>query len=182
MSEYVLGPSYARNPHARFYTKTRSGTGSGYERWRSREYRDETPTQGSEDVYVAHHRLLAVAWCYPDSMSVGEILEHLEGRDVHHTLGVEWANIGSSPNFESPGLVVRGHGRHSEITQAEMRAWAEDDKNKARDPTGTANGDETCGSCGSVCETPARSADWEGVRCLSCSKVDSKGSPIEVSG
>lgn len=197
MPQYTLGPSRWRKlprprtkpDSIRRETRDSEGninlsrdSGSGYERFRSKEVRPDTPREGSEDAYVSHHRLLSVVWCYPDEMEVSEILEHLEGRDVHHTLGVEWCNIGSSPNFSEPGLVVRGHGRHSEITQAEMRAWAEDDKERAHEPRETATDSEVCGGCGQVCETPARSRDWEGVRCLSCTKVDSQGSPIEVVG
>lgn len=52
-------------PAARFETKVGSGSGAGYERWRSYEYRPSTDPDGKEDVYVAHHRLLAVVECYP---------------------------------------------------------------------------------------------------------------------
>ena len=45
---------------ARFETKPGSDSGASYERWLFYEERPSTPVEGKEDVYVAHHRLLAV--------------------------------------------------------------------------------------------------------------------------
>lgn len=198
MSEYVRGPTYARNTHPTVRTKPssvlgdrwtsddervpRRDSGGGYVRVRSNEYRDHTATQGSESVYVYLHRLCAVAWCYPDDMDVSEILEHMDGRDVHHTTGVEWANFGESPNFEKDGLEVRGHGDHSRITQAQMRAWASDAKESAqRGVSPVADGGGVCGECGTSEGAMATTDDLEGEFCLECvTELASPGDPIRV--
>lgn len=163
-------------------------TGGGYERFRSIEFVPDSPTPGTEDVYAAHHRLLAVAWLFPDSMSIGEILAELDGRDVHHTTGVEWANFGESPNFDgddlpfsngtNAGLELLDHGTHSEVTQAQMRAWGEDAKRQARDDTPT--DDDRCGRCDTTDGSLWQCDDFDGVRCIECAKRDSDGSPLEV--
>lgn len=185
--EYVVGDAPPqRQDSATFKTKPtgydrrgRQDTGGGYERWRSYESRPETAGDRKEDVYVAHHRLLAVVACYPDDMAVGEILDHLADKDVHHTapeverdVGVPWDN--------RPGAIqVVEHGRHSEITQREMRAFAEAAKEQAHAPPPSAADDE-CGRCGDAADVLAESAAWEGRRCLDCATATADGATIEV--
>lgn len=77
---------------ARFETKAGSGSGAGYERWRSYEDRRTTEVEGKEDVYVPHHRLLAVVECYAESTPLWAILADLDGKDVHHENGIKWDN------------------------------------------------------------------------------------------
>jgi len=91
---------------ARFETKSGSDSGAGYERWRSYESRPSTPVEGKEDVYVAHHRLLAVVECYAASTPTWAILADLHGKDVHHENGVKWDNRASN-------IEVVGHGEHA---------------------------------------------------------------------
>lgn len=131
-------------------------------------------------MYVAHHRLLAVVACYPDDMAVSDILAHLDGRDVHHSApeveedwGVEWDN-------RPECLHVVEHGRHSEITQAQMRAWAADDRETARQVALGETPQDRCGQCGEPARTLAESADWSGVFCLDCAAEASDGATIEV--
>lgn len=184
--DYTLGPVPAQQtPWARFETKPSpvysDGTrdsGGGYERWRSYEHRPETRGTNKEDVYVAHHRLLAVVACYPADMPVGEILADLHGKDIHHTApeadgdrGVEWDNRPAC-------LQVISHGRHAEITQAERLAWAQDAKEDVEEATRTV--EDRCSRCGSEAETLATSEDFDGNLCLPCAKDASDGAPIEV--
>lgn len=176
---YALGESTARQQFARFETKRGQDSGAGYERWRSWEYCPDTPRKGKQDVFVPHHRLLATLTCYPMDMPVGDVLSHLDGKDVHHTTGVEWCNFGDSPNFERGGLAVREHSSHSEITQAQMRAFAADDRKRAENDTPAFDQDR-CDGCDAVADVLATSEDFDGELCLSCAKERSDGSPIEV--
>ena len=100
---------------ARFETKPGSGTGSGYERWRSYEDRPSTDIEGKEDVYVAHHRLLAVVECYAASTPLWAILADLDGKDVHHKNGVKWDNRPSN-------IEPIEHGAHSALHGSEAAA------------------------------------------------------------
>lgn len=171
MSAHTIGPSRYRKPYARFETKRGTGSGSGYERWRSTEFRPETARKGTQDVFVYHHRLLAIVACYPADMPLDEILEHLDGRDVHHQSEVEWDN--------RPGtLAVREHGTHSAITQSQMRAWAENDRDRAHAEPSEHDRCDRCGEEATVLATSPAFADEE--RCLECSKQTADGSPIEV--
>lgn len=194
--DYQLGPPHANTQgYASFETKPpayfRDGsrdTGSGYERWRSTELRPSTARQGKEDVYVSVHRLAAIAWCYPDDMAVGEILQHLDGRDIHHTTEVEWANFGDSPNFPEMGLQVVGHGTHSEVTKAQMRAFAEDAKRQADASRSeqvvagdTTDGDGECAGCGRGDGSRATTDSLTGEYCLECVRERAaEGDVIEV--
>ena len=180
---YVVGSTYARKQRAKYETKDGYGSGAGYCRWRSTEWRPETARRSKEDVYVPVHRLAAVAWCYPDDMDVSEILRHMDGRDVHHTTGEKWANIGDSPNFDEPGLQVCDHGRHSSITQTQMRAWAEDAKRAAAGQIVAADGHgdaDTCFKCGEehgmLCTTDSLDDNY----CLKCIRDVANGEAIEV--
>ena len=93
-------------PGARFETKAGSGSGAGYERWRSWERRPHTEREGKEDVYVAHHRLLAVVECYAASTPLWAIFADLDGSDVHHENGLKWDNRGEN-------IEVVDHGEHA---------------------------------------------------------------------
>lgn len=178
---YVIGDAHANQlGYARFETKPaawtgrRWDTGSGYERWRSYEYRPETSRVGKEDVYVSVHRLCAVAWLLPPDAP----LSAMQNVDVHHNYHVEWANFGESSNFDEPGLALLEHGRHSEITQAELRAWGEDAKRQAAgeiDDDGVA-----CVRCSETPDVACESPDWDGIACLECAKRLSDGATIEV--
>lgn len=182
-SSHVVGPTYCRKQRAKYETKDGYGTGAGYCRWRSIEWRPETARRSKEDVYVPVHRLAAVAFCYPDDMSVSEILQHLDGRDVHHTTGEKWANFGDSPNFDEPGLQVCEHGRHSSVTQAQMRAWAADAKRQATGQvvaTDGHGGGETCISCGEREGPLATTANLDDNYCLDCVRDVANGDVIEV--
>ena len=95
-------------PVARFETKGGDGSGAGYERWRSWERRPSSDVDGKEDVYVPHHRLLAVVECYPETMPIGAILRDLDGKDVHHENSVKWDNRPSN-------IEVLGHGEHTKL-------------------------------------------------------------------
>ncbi|GAA0305616.1 hypothetical protein [Halarchaeum salinum] len=145
-------------------------TGGGYERWRSVEWRPESSRRAREDVYVAHHRLLAVVACYDADQPLGEVLDDLRGKDVHHRSGVEWDN--------RPGnLEVLDHGRHASVTQAQMRAWASDAKEAVESEEDATPRSEVCASCGG--EDPcARVEGVSGLLCLEC--ATSSGSRIEI--
>lgn len=186
-SLYDRGPTDARKTHPRLETKPtvhysdgRVDTGGGYERIRSTEWRPETSRREKEDVYVAHHRLLAVAACYPADMTLADVLEHLDGRDVHHTSGVEWDNRPDT-------LEVVDHGTHSQITQAQMRAWAADAKRDLNQREG--DGDQSvlvndgprCGNCDTADGVLVRCVDFEGVRCHEClPPAEAVDAPLEV--
>jgi len=96
---------------ARFETKAGARSGTGYERWRSYELRPSTATDGKEDVYVAHHRLLAVVEWYPSTMPLEAILRDLDGKDVHHRNGIKWDNRPSN-------LEPIDHSEHAKLHAA----------------------------------------------------------------
>lgn len=181
MSRYVRGPTYARRPTPRFEFKPSSTgyTGGGYARIRSSEYRDHTAGEGADDVFVSVHRLAAVAWFdtlgpddTPEDITAAEILEsgELVGTDVHHT----------QPDGDGPGMPsangeewieLRDHGRHSEITQSQIRAWGEDAKRQALEYDEGDVPDDRCAECGEpdpgiMCHVKA----VDGAVCLPCSK------------
>lgn len=164
---YVVGEPHPNTREtAKFYTKPVSPghTGGGYELWRSTEHRAATAGAGKEDVYVAHHRLLALVACYPIEMPIEDVLDDLRGKDVHHTSGVPWDN--------RPGnLKVVAHGRHSEITNSQIRAWAEDAKREAEadadQPLDSTTGEE-CDRCGEPDVALATSDSFDGRWCPDC--------------
>ena len=175
MSEYVIGEPHPNTlPYARFEYKRGSPdhSGGGYPRWRSKEYRPETARQGSQDVFVPVHRLCAVAWLLPDGeLGTDVFLSDLEGYDVHHELGMPSANIESE-------LSLRDHGKHSEITAAQQRAWAEDSRQQAFEFDEQDIPETRCVRCDDPTET-AYYVDGE-AHCLECSTVVADGKPIQV--
>jgi len=182
--DYVVGDAPAQqSPVASFEFKAASpdSTGGGYPRWRSYERRPHTARRGKEDVYVPVHRLAAVAWLFPDDWTAEQILDsgHLVGADVHHELGLPAANL-------EDHLALLDHGRHSEVTQAQMRAWAADAQAAAhggRDGEGdTSRSDKNrvCGDCGDESETLCESGDFEGRLCPACARRAVDDAVIEV--
>lgn len=153
------------------YTDGRRDSGAGYERWRSYEFRPHTARQGKEDVYVPVHRLTAVVSCFDSGTPLSCIFETLDGADVHHESGIPFDN-------RPDNLTVVDHGTHSEVTQAQMRAWGEDSKRQARDETPAERA--VCGRCGDEADVMCESSDFEGERCLACAKVDNDGATLEV--
>ena len=173
MSHYHLGENRVQN-YARFeHAKPGDGSGAGYERWRSTEHRPHTPIDGREDVYLSHHRLLAIVECYPLDQPIESVLEDLAEKDVHHRNGIKWDN--------RPGNIEPvEHARHASITQEQVRAWAEDEKReRQRHESGVADGD-ICDGCGEPAEPLATSPGFAGERCLECARQDCDGEPIEV--
>lgn len=160
---YELGPVDPRQKLAATFQQAKPGDGSGagYERWRSTEHRRHTSKQGREDVYVSHHRLLYLL--HPDVVDepIEDVLELMDGCDVHHRNGVKWDNRlvcreDEVPDGES-NFELLDHGTHSEVTQSHMRAYAEDAKRAAANSheTTLADGgdsDVTCPRCGESLE------------------------------
>ncbi|GGL57789.1 hypothetical protein GCM10009039_14960 [Halocalculus aciditolerans] len=179
--DHVIGPTprqtqgYAslRTKPTTQLTDTRVDSGGGYERWRSTEWRPHTARQGKEDIYLYHHRLLAVVACYDVDDPIEDVLADLAGRDVHHESGVEWDNRPSN-------LTVMDHGRHSETTQAQRRAWAADTKRDVETASEPETDESVCVACGEPAETPCRSEGFDGVRCLGCAMRDAGDHSIEV--
>lgn len=185
---YVLGTPHPNTAtHPRVETKPGYDTGRGYERVRSYERRPHTPTRGKEDVYAAIHRLCAVAWCFPDGATAEDI--DMAGKDVHHPppgeshpdddpagIGVEWLNVHDSPNLPDASLEVLDHGRHSEVTQQDKRAWGEDAKRSVE----RADEPDRCPDCGEEPATWATSPAVEGHECLRCVTRKTDGGTIEV--
>lgn len=186
---HVLGPTHGNTSRtATFETKPatysngRWNSGSGYEHWRSTEFRPHTPRGSSESVYASHHRLLAVVACYPMSMPIEDVLDDLRGSDVHHNCpdvdddwGIPWDN-------RHDCLEVLGHGEHSSITQAQQRAWAEDAKRKGVSealPQGS-KGSERCRRCDETEGPLATSEGFDGTLCIQCATDESDGEPINV--
>lgn len=183
---YVVGePHPNRDPCASFETKPSpvDYTGGGYEHWRSHEFRPETPGTRKEDVYVSHHRLLAVVACYDVEIPLRDVLDDLAEKDVHHTTGVPWANFGDSPNFDEPGIEVVDHGRHSEITQTQRRAWAADKKQEVEsaEQQPLAADDSTCDRCGDEVDVLAECDTWpDEERCIECANETAEGEEIRL--
>jgi len=176
MSEYVRGPSRATKRYATFETKSSAPThtGGGYERWRSTEVRPETPRRGAQDAFVTVHRLTAVVACYDIQTPLTDVLTDLREKDVHHLNGVPWDN--SHGNLETVA-----HGRHSEITQAQQRAWAEDKKREMQERENEPlTGTDRCDNCGTEGVTLATSDGFSGEYCLPCAKAHSDGNTINV--
>lgn len=168
--------TFETKPSGRNHDGSRD-TGGGYERVRSYE---SVPThygqRRKKEVYVAVHRLCAVAWCYPDSWTVAEILADMDGTDVHHRDGVEWNN--SEGNLE-----LLDHAEHSSLTQAELRAVTADrkaDVEAAEEQPISDHVPDVCPSCGSETEVLATSPGFQGRRCLDCAKSECGGETIEV--
>lgn len=178
-STYVVGEPHPNSRSvATFETKPSVAeyTGGGYEHWRSVEYRPHTPTQGSEDVYVSHHRLLAVVACYPSDEPLSEVLDDLREKDVHHESGVPWDN-------RPANLTVVEHDRHAEITQTQRLTWAEDARREVEQAEQQPLGVDvsTCDRCGCETDRLAECDGWPGERrCLDCAKQTADGEVIRL--
>ena len=177
--EYVVGrPHPNRLPYATFEFKRPSPahTGGGYPRVRSVEYRPETSRQGREDVFVPIHRLAAVAWHLPDGTLGDDVrLSQLDGMDVHHVTPDGGPGMPSANGEDWTELI--GHGDHSSVTQAERRAWAEDEKRqrKRQDRFGDT---DRCAHARCDDEVAAR-VGGEGY-CLAHATKNANGETIEV--
>jgi len=175
VSEYTTGDTYATRTHPRFCYKPSSPgySGGGYAWIRSTERRPDTPGDGAGDVFVYVHRLAAVAWCL-DGGTLGEDvrLSDLDGKDVHHRLGMPAAN-------GEGWIELVDHGRHAEITQADRRAWAADAKDASKQSTIDDSGDG-CVRCDDELDTACISPDWDGRACPDCARTLSDGGTIEV--
>jgi len=189
-SRHVLGPASAqRSDTATFEFKApdssdSGGRGGGYPRWRSWEARPHTSRQSKEDVYVPVHRLCAVAWLFPGDWTAADILDsgELVGADVHHDAGMPAVTVESGGPNDVPGLLLADHGTHSEITQAEMRAYGADAKRdaEASRETGVSGSPDRCDNCDTETDVFAESPDWRGRYCLACAKRESDGATIEI--
>lgn len=113
-----------------------------------------------------------VAWWDDEDATAEDVLPHLTGRDVHHESGVEWDN-------REDNLVLMDHGRHSEITQAQIRAWGEDAKRQATADGGETPAEDSCAECDAT-EHLYRCADYDGLRCAVHAAQASDGSPMEA--
>lgn len=155
---------------ARFETKPGSRSG-GYERWRSYEFRAHTPGSGKEDVYLYHHRLLALL-NFPLSMPISECLQEMSGSDVHHENGIKWDN-------RPDNLTLLDHGEHARLTnsapsQAEQRAFAEDARGGLDEPGG-----DRCPRCDERADTLLSSPAYDGHLCPACSVDVQRAAAIE---
>ena len=176
---YVVGePDSRQQPYATLETKpsVRGYTGGGYEHWRSVERRPHSPGDGTEDCYASHHRLLAVVACYPSDEPIDAVLDDLREKDVHHESGVPWDN-------RPDNLEVVAHGRHSEITQTQRRAWAADRKREVQEadqqPLAGEDDSGLCDRCGDHSETLAECNAWPGERrCIECATATANGREI----
>lgn len=170
---YVRGETHPNTlPVARFEFKRPSPghTGGGYPRWRSVEWCEHTSRRSSQDVFVPVHRLSAVAWCYGDGWGVSEILTDMDGKDVHHELGLPSATVESE-------LSVIDHGEHSSVTQAERRAWARDEQ-RAREQGGW--GDDGCPECGAEVQNGGATVGATSGLCLSCATAEAKATDAQI--
>ena len=185
MSHYVTGranwrtlPTPRTKPPS--YTGGSWDTGAGYERFRSKEHDPTHPRDGKTDVYVYHHRLLAVVACYPDDMAVRDILDHMDGRDVHHSAPEVDAETGVKWDNRPECLTVVDHGSHSAVTQAQMRAWAEDDKRQAEAIERGQVGTQRCERCDDDADILVTGDDFDGQRCLTCAKQQTDDGVIHL--
>lgn len=170
-NRYVRGATYARSETPTFeYKAGATGySGGGYPRVRSNERREHTPGDGTDDVFVSIHRLAAVAWCYGEEWSVSEILADLGDKDVHHQLEMPSANL-------SDEIAVVEHARHSEITQAQRRAWAADTKREVeREQQGIPEATPTC-ECGSDAEATVAGDEY----CLECAMQKARNTELTI--
>jgi hypothetical protein len=175
--KHVLGETYSRKqtPTFEFKASSTGYTGGGYARVRSNERRADKPGDGTHDVFASIHRLMAVVHCYPADKPLAEIQNHMVGRDVHHTLRMPSANLPDE-------LEVRGHGEHSEITQADRRAWAEDEKRAKQEAEQQRVSGDVCDECGDADDVLASVENIDGQFCVPCAteKAESTGNAVSL--
>jgi len=187
MSEYVVGPTYARRDTPRFEFKAGSPdhTGGGYPRLRSTERRPHTPGDGADDVFVPVHRLAAVAWHLPDGTLGEDVhLSALSGADIHHTQPDRDRRGMPAANGEA-WTEMLDHGDHSEVTQAEMRAWAADAREAVESDTDATQGtaedsSRVCAACGAESDTLCIYRGVTEAVCPECAAAADPDGPIEV--
>jgi hypothetical protein len=172
-NRYVRGQTYARRqtPTFEFKAGATGYTGGGYPRVRSKERREHTPGDGTDDVFVPIHRLAAVAWCYDAEWSIAEILADLGERDVHHELGFPSATVESE-------LRVVDHDRHASLTQAERRAYAKDQKRRVEREQQALDTRPSCTECGDEATATVAGDEY----CLDCAmqRAEQTGATIEM--
>jgi len=191
---YLRGESRARR-HARLETKPtyvekttwRDGrpravvnTGGGYEHFRS--------TEAGEQVYASHHRLLALAWNVHNAETGAPLLDAdnregvidtsaLAGVDVHH----------AAPEADDPDATFGwdnreaclswvDHGRHSALSDAQKRAYAEDAK-RVRDGDVTPDRDVCAGD---GCEAEPAAAVGGTRYCIACATEQGRESDEQI--
>lgn len=183
-TEYVLGPARWRKV-ARLETKPVGGHRSGgYERFRSYEYRPETPG-GKEDVYVYHHRLLALL--HPELVDepIERAAAKLSNREVHHKNGLKWDNrlerreADGESNLE---LLTKSEHSQKTISDQQQLAFAKDQKRRVEREEQLPPGVERCGGCGEETDRDslATSSAFEGRRCIDCAIESTDGETIEL--
>jgi hypothetical protein len=183
-SRYVRGPTYARRARPRFEFKPSSTgyTGGGYARIRSTEYREHTPGDGADDVFVSVHRLAAVAWHLPDGdLGTDVFLSELDGCDVHHTQPDAEARGMPAANGEG-WTTVESHADHSKITQAEMRAYGADAKRAADGGDGVVSpsGVGGCPECGGEVDGDGATVGEREGLCLDCAADVAAGTDATI--
>lgn len=178
---YTIGDgTYARKRTPTFeYKSSATGyTGGGYPRIRSRERRGHTPGDGTDDVFVAVHRLAAVVWCYDGDRPLSEITADLRERDVHHELEMPAANLPAH-------VEVVGHGEHSRRTNTapdrqQQLAWAKDAKREQarRQREDYVPDEQACTDCGAEVRAAVAGEQY----CLDCATTAASGTdhPIEM--
>jgi hypothetical protein len=145
---------------------------------RSTEYRDHTPGDGTDDVFVSIHRLAAVAWHLPDGTLGDDVrLADLAGMDVHHVTPDGDSGMPAANGEDWTDLV--SHSRHSELTQAKRRAWAEDEKR--RQTTVEESTPDHCEKCGDADAEASVAGDGREL-CLGCATAlaNATGATVEL--
>jgi len=167
---YVRGPTYTRQDCATFEFKSGSPdhSGGGYPRWRSMERGTHVHGDGTRTVFVAVHRLAAVAWCYAPEWTTAEVCADLHGRDVHHELGFPSTTL-------EDHLSVIDHDRHAGLSRTERLAYAKDRKRRVEREQERLDAGPRC-SCGADAEA---TVDGEEL-CLDCATDAAAGRDVTI--